>query len=144
MNRRLCFHIWGGGQGGRSLPSRPLSPSSLLGAARAKFSFFPSFQIFSPLFLLPPLFSLLPSRLLPLTLSAPSIFIWLQRGRRFRCVRLREGTVDVLRSTPGRDKDVMLGRGIDERKLNLKGGGGRKRLRKDKGVSGRIKTYPLS
>ena len=133
-----AFQIWEDGQGGgdRPHPSRPLSPSSFLGAARAKFFLFslPSiFLHFSSLFLLPPLFSLLPSRLLPLTLSDPTNIIWLQIGRKkMRGVRWREGTVD---------EEWYR---IDERKLNLKGGGGvEKKLHKDKGGQWENKYIPI-
>ena len=103
MNRRLCFQIWGVDKGGGvGLPS--LVSSFPLGAARAKFSFFPSlhyFYICSPLFLLAlPLF---PPPLLPLTMSVPSNVICMIADRqKIRSLRWREGTVDVLRSTAGR------------------------------------------
>ena len=83
------YHLWGGGQGGRSLPppaplpppSRPLASLLPSGAARAKFSssslppFLPPLSLLPPPLLPPPspsspssrpLFSLLPPPLLPL------------------------------------------------------------------------------
>ena len=118
--------------GGRPLPSRPLSLSSHLGAAREKFPPPPSIflHFFLPSSYSRPLFSLLSSRLLPLTLSAPSNIIWLQIGRRWGVQDGERGLyIDLLRCTPGRDKEVMHGRGIQdwrktERKLIWKGGGG--------------------
>ena len=100
-----------GWTGGRPLLSRPLSPfSSLLGAVHAKFSFPPSlpyFYIFSPLFLLPPPLFPHPLPPPPSYPVRPIKYYMIADRLKMRGVRWQEGNALVLRSTPGRDKEVM-------------------------------------
>ena len=118
-----------GWTGSRPLPSRPFSLSSDLGAARKKIPF-PPFHIFT--FFLPSSYSRTSfpssppaSSLLPFPPYQISCII-ADRYRRWGCKMAGGGLyIDVLRFTPGSDKEAMHGRRIQDwrKKTHLKGGG---------------------
>ena len=122
-------------------PPAPCLPPPFSERHAQNFSFFPPFHILTFFHLSSssrPLFSppLPPPRSYPVR---PIKYRMIAEREKMRGVRWREGTVDALRSTPGRDKEEEWH--IELTKENWKGGGGSKKCARIIGSEGSEDKY---